>query len=408
MKEGTDMEQFTAKVNSWYANYVEVENPYTYVFQPIEDIYLHSEFAESQEVKGNYTTLSILGGVALLVLLIACVNFVNLSTARSIYRLPEIGVRKILGAKKRHVVFQFLTEAMLFFFFSTVLATFIYALSTPLIETHLEHDLAQTFLTNELLLGSLYGIILFIGMLTGTYPALIMSNFKAGASIKGSFFRTGVSHQNIVRKSLVVVQFSISIIVLIALIVVQQQVSYMKHKDIGFNKENLLSIGSISWDGKGAAFKNELLKNPIFTDASITSWGPTQGPGNMVRRIKHPQNPEAELEVWFIKGDIDLAKTLGLRIQEGRFFDASHKNDTDSGTNEAVFEEKQEKAAFMPSSLLTSYTAKVLQIGELNEKLIATKTTPVGIIEDFNNESLKMPRQPTIIVAGKHYNTEEC
>lgn len=124
-----------------------------------------------------------------------------------------------------------------------------------------------------------------------------------------------------------VLQFAISIVVLVALIIVQQQVSFMENKDIGFNKNHLLSIGSISWDGKGESFKNELLNQQGVVNASITSWIPTHGAGYMSTEIDDPEHPGNKIKVWYINGDIDLAKTLGLRLKSGRLLNKTFSTD---------------------------------------------------------------------------------
>ena len=125
------MKLFTNKVNQWYTGFVEVKNPYQFEFQSMKDIYLHSEFAETLLVKGNNKNIFILSGVAILLLIIACFNFINLTTARTIYRMKETGVRKILGAGRRQLILQFLIESALFFVIATVLSVFIYQLAIP-------------------------------------------------------------------------------------------------------------------------------------------------------------------------------------------------------------------------------------------------------------------------------------
>ncbi|MEO6187329.1 MAG: FtsX-like permease family protein, partial [Ginsengibacter sp.] len=400
MKPGAEMTRFTKKINKWYAGFVDVKNPYQFEFQPMKDIYLHSDFAKHQNVS-SYRNIFILAGVALLLLIIACVNFVNLTTARALQRLKETGVRKVLGAGRGQLIAQFLTESLLFFLIAGSLAIVVYKLSLHPVENYLGHPVVQTFLSNLSLFLSACGIILLIGFFTGIYPAWVVSGFKPASTLKGKF--TGnVSGHNLVRKSLVVLQFAISIVVLIAMIVVQQQVSFMKNKNIGFNKNNLLSIGSVSWDGKGDVFKNELLNQPGVVSASITGWTPTQGAGTMSREIDDPGHPGNKITVWYINADPDIAKTLGLYLQHGRFLNTTFSADTESQDSLMRMDPQQyEVAAARQSSIITAYTAKALHINTLNTPLKDAKTTPVGIVEDFNNESLKDAMEPTIIIADK-------
>ena len=399
MKPGTDMKKFTAKVNKWYAGYVEVKNPYQFEFQPMKNIYLHSDFAETLSVKGDYKNVFILSGVAILLLIIACVNFVNLSTARVIYRLKETGVRKVLGAERRQLVFQFLIESFLLFSVATILATTIYQFSLQPIQNFLEHLLSKTLFSSFTFFSIAFGVVLLISLLSGLYPALILSGFKPAVTLKGKLSSGSFSGQNFVRKSLVVLQFSISIFVIVAMIVVQQQVSFMKTKDIGFDKNNLMYIGFVSWEGKGASFKDELLKQQGIVSASITQWTPTSA-GYMIREIDDPNHEENTIRVNYIYGDIDLAKTLGLRLKKGRLLDRQFAADTlnldvimemDSATSTVKMKRQ--------SSLITTYTAKLLHVNELNTPIKNALTTPVGIIEDIHSETLKKSIQPTVFTA---------
>ncbi len=400
IKPNTNIDKFTDKLNSWYAEYVEVENPDAFKFQPIKDIYLHSEFAEYQIVKGSYTNIFILSGVALLLLIIACANFVNLSTARALKRLREIGVRKVLGAARKQLVFQFLTESLLFFFISTCLALFVYQLTFPVLETYLGHSLSQTFLDEIYLFGTGILLILIIGLIIGGYPAFLLSGVNSSSALKGNFDSGDLKSENYVRKGLVALQFVISVFVLISLIIVAQQVSFMKTKDLGYTKENLLGINPVSWDGKGLIFKEELLSLPAIESASISTWIPTKGSGFMSRNIPDPTNLGEELQVWYINADIDLAKTQDLKLEDGRFLDPQFATDRVSqDTLMRMDAEVYKTTAIKQSSLITGYTAEVLRIEDLNNGLESVVTTPVGIVKNFNNESLKNPLQPTIIIA---------
>ncbi len=390
-KPGTDIKKFTSKLNQWYAGFVEDKNPYQFEFQSLKDCYLHSDFASYQDVKSDYKNILILSGIALLLLIIACVNFVNLGTARAIYRLKETGMRKILGAGRTQLIIQFLIESILFFLIGAVLATLLYSISLNPVENFMGHRFEKNFLSTPALFAVAFAGIILISLVTGLYPAWILSGFKPAATLKGKLFAGKYNTQHFVRKGLVVLQFAISIFVLIALIVVQNQVSYMKQKDLGFNKNNLLNISSVNWNGKAQTFKNELRKLPGVGSASISTWVPGQGAGYMSREIDNPARPNEKINVWYINGDADLPQTLGLQLKKGRLFDPQLKTD-------AVPPDSADKME-MRSALLTAYTAKLLHAQALNKYLSNVKIVPVGIIADFNNESLKKPMQPTIITA---------
>lgn len=397
-KKGTEVQKFTQKLNNWYAGFVEGKSPYQLEFQPLKDVYLHSDFAQGQEIKGDYKNVFILSGIALLLLIISCINFINLGTARAVYRLKETGVRKILGAGRKNLIGQYLTESVFFFAAAMLIAFVMYGISFHAVETFLGYPLENNLLTTPLYLFSAITGIAVLSLIIGFYPAWILSGFKPAATLKGQLFRSGHGTQNLVRKVLVVMQFSISIFVIIALIVIQHQRSFMEKKDIGFNKENLLNISWVNWQGKGTSFKNELKQIPGVVDVAISSFLPVGSSGGyMSREIDNPEKPSEKLTVWYINGDANLAQTLGLKLKEGRFLNPALK--TDAVSPDSAQENMQNRSA-----LLTNFTAKALKVQNLNTSLVNVSITPVGIIDDFNSESLKSALQPTIITAEDSLN----
>jgi len=397
LKAGTDVTALTNKVNAWYKEFIGTDRAYQYEFQPIEDVYLHSEFEEI-EVQGDYNTIFILSGIALLLLIIACINFINLSASRSLQRIKEIGVRKVLGAGNTAITQQFMVEAMLYFAISTVIATVAYYFTLPLLESFLGHPLEKTFAQDLGLLVVCYGLVLLVSLFVGLYPSLLMSRLKAAASLKGSLKSDGSRVQPMVQKGLVTFQFVISMVVLIALIVVNNQVSFMKNKDLGYNTENLLTISNISWDNKADTFKERLLQIPGVTNASVTSFLPGTGSIYMTRPVEDPFNPNQDIDVGFIKGDVDLAATLGLELKEGRFLDNDFGNDI-SESQKNISLDETEKEPNRQSSLISEYTAQVLNIDQLNKIIPNVETNPVGIVENYHNKSLRDDMSPTIIIA---------
>jgi putative ABC transport system permease protein len=401
VRPGTDIKKLEAKFNRWYTGFVSVKSPYQYAFQPLKDVYLYSDFAANQQIKEDSRNIYIFGGIAILVLLIACVNYINLTTARAIQRLPETAVRKVLGAGRRQLIHQFLTESFVFFLIAAVLATLIYAISLPLIERYLGHLLTLTFISGYALFTVVYLTVFLISFVAGLYPAWILSGFKPVDTLKGKLSFNRFGSQQLVRKGLVIVQFTISIMVLIAMIVVGQQLSYMKAKDIGYNKYNLIHIGAISWDKKGGAFKNELLRQPGIVNASITSWSPPSGVF-MTTQMDDPNHAGSKLEVSYLAGDVDLAETLGLGVISGRLLNKSFSADVaDMDSLMQMDAKTYAEAANRQSSVITAYTARILGVKGLNTPIKGARTTPVGIVKDFNNESLKKQLSPTIIIAER-------
>ena len=170
-------------------------------------------------------------------LLIACINYINLTTARASYHARNTGVRKVLGANKSHLIQQNLINSLLFFILSGCLALIIYQVSIPLIENFIGHSLTKIF-TKDISLISIYSLaILILGIFTGLYPAILLSGVRVTSALKNKIIKSG-THQNYIRKGLVIIQFSVSVVVIIAMIVVDRQVELLKNKDIGFNKQN--------------------------------------------------------------------------------------------------------------------------------------------------------------------------
>ncbi|MCE7039015.1 ABC transporter permease [Dyadobacter sp. CY312] len=401
MKPGTDMSSFSARVNNWFAEISKGPFKHTFEFQPMQEIYLHSDFAQGQDIRGNARTIYIFAGVALMLLFIACVNFVNLSTAKGFSRLKETGVRRILSGSRSQLMTQILTETILIFGVSLIAAIVIYYFSIQSVETFLGHKLVQTFTSNIPMAAYGFCAILLTCLLTGFYPAWMISGLKPSDTIRGVLSSSTI-RQNWLRKGLVVTQFSISIIVLLVTIVVRQQLSYMENKDLGYNQNNLLTIGNVSWEGKSDAFKSELSRIPGVVSASVTQWLPTEGGGFMTRDVEDPANSKNKLKVWYISGDVDLPKTLGLKLRKGRLFDSKYGSDAPNADSlRDANRQKYEEETMHQASLLTESAAKILRVNELGQVVKNANTVPVGIVGNFNNESLYEPIKPTIIIAQR-------
>lgn len=394
MKPNTDMALFTDKANKWYRSFLDTVNVHTpsYEFQPIQDIYLKSDFA-FQSVKGSMANLKIFTGIALLVLFIACINFVNLSTASAIKRLKESGVRKVLGAHRKQLVFQVLIESLLLFVISGLLASVSYLLLLGPLENYLGHSLSlQLFGNLRLFFLFLVGLLLF-GSLTAAYPAWILSGSAVTLAIKNQVTHRSSGH--LVRKTLVVVQFSMAILVLIGMMVVRGQVHFMENKNPGYNPDQLLNISQFSTGTSAQALKQELSKIPGIQAVSLAGWTPTQGEGNMTRQIPRPDHPDKQIRVNFMAGDSDMPKVLGLHLIQGRFFD---KGDNQVSLSFGSFnKEKEDSSANKMRVLITENTASLFRIEHLEQTEKTLRVTPIGIVKDFHAISLRDPIHPTIV-----------
>lgn len=236
-------------------------------------------------------------------------------------------------------------------------------------------------------------------LLTGLYPAWVISGFKPANTLRGIF--SASMGQTGLRKTLVVAQFSISIIVLLATIVVWQQFDLMKNKDLGYDKNNLIGIEQIAWNGKGEAFKNELQRIPGVVRSSQSMWMPTEGAGYMQREVPDPAHAGRRLRVWYVAGDVDLPATLGLKLVKGRMFSNRFADAFNADSLREKDFVKFEKAQMNQNSLMTATAAKMLGIKQLDAHAENAQSVPVGVVGDFHNESLYEPMKPTLILAQK-------
>jgi putative ABC transport system permease protein len=249
------------------------------------------------------------------------------------------------------------------------------------------------------MVGGAILMFLLTALLTGLYPAWVISGFKPTNTLRGMF--TASMGQNGLRKTLVVAQFSISIIVFVSTIVVWQQLDLMKNKELGYNKSNLLSIKHISWDGKGETFKNELQRISGVVSSSLSNWEPGDGGGNMTRQIEDPFHANQRLNVWYIVGDTDLSATMGFKLMKGRLLSNQYADAQDQDSLDKLDPEETRHALDHESSLMTASAARMLNIKNLDVQANNAHSVPVGIIGDFHNESLYERIKPTLILAQK-------
>lgn len=404
LRAGTDPAAFTAKMNQWIENYVSetaIKVP-VIGLQPIKDIYLDTDYERDSLIKGNRNTLYILSGVGILLFVIACINFVNLTTARSIKRLKETGVRKVLGAGRTQLVAQFLTESVLFFAIATVLAMASYLFALPLVERFMGHSLTFSLMGNTQYLITVFLIAFMVSLLVGAYPAWMLSGIKPSHSMSGKpsmFHSFNIGH---IRKALVVLQFVIAVIVLVSLLVVWNQNQYLSNKDIGYNKDNLLHVGLRNWERKGEVFKQELQKLPGIESVSIASWNPIDGGGSFYASLDHPLREGEKIEVHYMISDFDFVHTLEFDILEGRALDqnyASDHYDMNKG-----FTTKEEFSAYMSTraALITKSTADILGVSGTGSDQKAQNFPVVGILKDFHRESLHKALGPVILLAEQN------
>jgi putative ABC transport system permease protein len=394
LKPGTNVSTFTKKVNDWYKKHVAPKPAdYVYQFQPLKDVYLKSDFSSWQAVRGSIRNVYIFAGVAVLLLIIACINFVNLTISRVFNRAKETGIRKVLGAGNSQLMLRFLAESVLFFVMSFGFALTLYPFLIKYVEDFMGHELAVDLYNSLSLLGAVL-VVLVVSIGTGLYPAWYLSRPKTVVILRDKV-SSGLQ-LNLLKKALVIGQFAISVSIIIVTIVVQRQLNFMSSKELGFEKDNLINIDYNDWGKYGQAFKKQVKAIPGVQNASITNWYPSSGSGNMSTEI--PIGKE-KIEVFYIMADADLGDVLKFKLKTGRMVSPYNISDAMNGDSlmYGYSKETTAKKAALPL-ITTQYTADLLGL-KLNQKGGKVAGVTAGIINDFYSESLHNKLKPTIIQA---------
>jgi len=331
LQENMDYLAFQEKIQAYYETFMsgfkEIGIHIEYILQPITDIHLKPVGEGESEQTGDITYLYIFGIVGMFMLIIAGINYMNLSTARSSRRAREVGLRKVVGSNRGLLIGQFLTE-------STVLALVSFVLSVILVFLFLSRFNALAgkfipfdFLANPYVLISFLGIIIFVGLFGGSYPALYLSRYNPVIIMKGTI-GTGYSRFSL-RKILVVVQFAISLFMIISTWGVYDQLNYMKKKDVGFDKDNVLRM---TLNTREMVRQSNLLKQTLRTIPNVLSVGGTNAPvgegsGKNLMLVETPEGMQ-ERGINMSACDHDFIETLGITILEGRDFSEDIPADT--------------------------------------------------------------------------------
>ncbi len=403
LKAGVNASQFETKLKQIITTYVKPQaekllgipfdnflargNAYELKVQPLTSIYLYSKATYGIDTNtewgamkfGDITYVYIFGIVALFILLIAVINFMNLSTARSEKRAKEVGIKKTLGSDRKSIIQQFITESVLITFFAVVLALALLQITLPLFNLLIDRHLTLNLVENLYAVPALLLFTLAVGALAGSYPAFFLSSFKP----IDIFLKTTLKRKIGFRSALVVAQFSISTTLIIGMIVIKSQLNHIQEQNLGFKKEYLLSIDNANALGNQIpAFKQELLKSPHIEAATNSSLIFSSGvPGKGFLFDKKATTDPVLLQALDI--DNDFLKTFGLQLKEGRFF--SKDFPTDSAAiiiNEAALKE-------LPSRSVLNKTLTVIN----NQNQPETYTI-IGVIKDFNYESLHREIRP--------------
>jgi len=394
LKDGTDARRFEKKLNAFYERHSADENKAAgfsknLFLQPLKDIYLRSSIGNEIGVNGNITYLYILGCIGVFILLIACINFMNLSTARSQKRAKEVGVRKVMGAERWALVRQFLGESFLMCVIALALALTLAWTLLPVFNDLTQKNIQP--LSSPVIIYWIAGLALFTGLLAGAYPAFYLSAFAPAAVLKGkirnSFSATAV------RKGLVIFQFTISICLVLGAIVIWQQLSLLNNQQMGFNKEQQLVLplqqGFKNSKKDYTLLKNELQKNSAITAISSGSAYPGIPNLNDVLCYAEGKTINDVVDLRIAGANIGFIETLGFTVLSGRTFSESFTADSNAVIlNETAVKELGYTTATAPG--------KKIQYDYRGHHFMQI----VGVVKDFNYQSLHNSIKPFGFTSG--------
>jgi putative ABC transport system permease protein len=354
--------------------------------QPLTDIHLRSHLDDEMEENGDATRVMIFGAIALFILLIACINYMNLSTARSALRAKEIGIRKVSGAIRREIIVQFLGESILLSFLALFLAAALAWLTLPELNVLTGLDLSTESLLRPVVLIPLLLAPFLVGILSGLYPAIFLSSFQPAKVLKGLFKANGGNIS--FRKALVIVQFAISIILLISTAIVFQQLHFMQNSSLGFDKDHIVTLRyNTGLDKSYESFRTALLQDPHIRESTRSSRIPS---GRLLDALGASTQSGDSLrpvtaDIKYLAIDHDFLSAYGIPLVAGR--DLSRAYATDSN-----------------SYLLNVAAVKALGIANPSEMIGKNfgygnnKGKVIGVMQDFHFESLHQPIVPLLMM----------
>lgn len=352
--------------------------------QRLRDIHLHSHYPGELGINGDAKNVYIFISIAIFILLLACINFTNLSTAKAITRSKEIGVKKVFGERVLTRICNQLSESFIIVFIAHMAAMILVEIFLPFFNNISAKNLSIEYSNPQILL-SLFGLIVITSLVAGSYPAFYLSSFKAISALKSEI--TAGKKKTRFRSVMVIGQFVISIILLCSTMLLNKQMNYINAKELGFDKEKLLAIhnNSLSWSSLNN-LKNDLLQNPELINASITGFIPVVK--NRENRILFKDGIKTSsltsYNIWFV--DRSYTETLGIKILEGRGFSDKYRTDSN-----AVLINQSALRAFGWDDPIGKTIGRPKSESEMSYFKV------IGVIDDFNYESVHNPIMPLVL-----------
>jgi putative ABC transport system permease protein len=364
--------------------------------QRLADIHLHSQLDSELEANGNIVYVYIFSAIAFFLLLIACINFMNLATARSANRAREVGLRKVVGAERQQLIKQFLGEAIVLAFIALLLAIVFVELALPKFNAFAGKELALRSQSALFIFGSLLGVALFVGIVAGSYPAFFLSHFQPVAVLKGQKIGSTKSR---FRSALVVFQFAISIILIVGMGVVYNQLEYCRTKNLGLNREHIVVLPVNSGEEIARRYpdlRNQLLQHPQIAGVAASKRVPS---GRLLdssggRLIDGEKSTPLEFRIANVRVDHNFIPTYGMQMAAGRNFSVEFPTDS---TQAFILNETAVKKIGWESA--EAALDKPFEYGNRKGRII-------GVVQDFNYESLHQPITPIVmLIAPQNFNS---
>ena len=396
LAEGATQEAFEAKM----PGFIEANVPPRFLqggrtmrafLQPITDIHLHSALENEIEASGDASVVYIFLAVALFILLIACVNFMNLATARSASRAKEVGMRKVVGAQRGHLIGQFLGESALLALVALVIAMGLVLLMLPAFGTLTGKTITPGTVLAPLFVLALIGVALAVGLLAGSYPAFFLSAFRPAAVLKGEL-RAGTGPGTWLRKILIIGQFGISLFLIISTGIVYNQMQYAREKKLGFDKEHVVVVQMTDPNASRhyQSYKDAALQHPNVLQVSAGF----STPGGLIGQATMRPFEDSEEQTWQVLTyftDFDFVETMGMEIAAGRDFSTAFSTDS---TNAFLINETAARA-FGWHDPNNAVGEDIVFAGN-NAQPIRV----IGVVQDFHSQSVREKIAPTVIGFG--------
>jgi putative ABC transport system permease protein len=396
LNEGASKEDVEARLPEFTRTYMGGEsfdewvskgNYWEYFLQPLHDIHLNSDLNGEFESNGNKTYVYIFAVLGCIILLIACINFMNLSTAKSSLRSREVGLRKVIGSRRTRLVQQFLSESVVLSLISLALALIIVESLMPLYQNFVGRPIELHYFDNFIVIPSLIVLGLVVGLISGSYPAFVLSSFKPVTAIKG---QSGSSRGGVwLRNILVIIQFSISIFLIVGTITVYRQMRYFQDKELGFKKEQVLVIKNPGVLGtQEAAFKKALLQNSSVVTVAGSNTLPGEGFSNWGFGA---EGVEESFTLNACICDHQFLDALQIQLLQGRFFSPDYPSDSAA----AVLNKEAVDLLGWEDPIGKKINNWAEQRGNF---------TVIGVIEDYHYESLHQEIRPmALFLVGGYY-----